>query len=402
MNFILRTKVAIIVALLFSGAAFAQKVETGAERLDAYLPKLEDKEVGLVANHTSKIRDTHLLDTLLAEGISVKRVFSPEHGFRGNKGAGEKVDDNRDEATGLPIVSLYGSQKKPPAESLKDLDQVVFDIQDVGCRFYTYISTLHYVMEACAENDVPLIVLDRPNPNGYYIDGPVLEEEFSSFVGMHPVPIVYGMTIGEYAQMINGEEWLKNGIQCELDVVELRNYDHETRYELPAPPSPNLPNMDAIYLYPSLCLFEGTDVSVGRGTDWPFQVVGKPGFEKGEFSFTPRSIQGVAPNPPYEGEECKGYKLNAFCKEYILNCRKIYLYWLTGFYQEAEDKEGFFKKEFFDKLAGTDKLRKQIKQGVSAQEIRRSWTDDIKEFKKIRNQYLLYEDFKKAREVGKE
>lgn len=402
MAFVRIAKVAIFAALIVTGTALAQKVETGAEQMDQYLPMLEGQKVGLVANHTSRIGKKHLLDTLLAKAIKVKRVFAPEHGFRGNKGAGEKVTDERDEATGIPIVSLYGNQKKPSDEYLKDLDYMVFDIQDVGCRFYTYISSLHYVMEACAENGVPLLVLDRPNPNGYYIDGPVLEEAFSSFVGMHPVPIVYGMTIGEYARMINGEGWLKNGIHCDLEVQKLRHYDHETRYDLPTPPSPNLPNMEAIELYPSLCLFEGTDVSVGRGTDWPFQVIGKPGFEKGDFTFTPESRPGVAPNPPYEGVKCRGYKLNDFCQEYIQNSRKIYLYWLTGFYKESDDQEAFFKKGFFDKLAGTDQLRKKIQKGLSEQEIRRSWSKDIEDFKEVRKQYLLYEDFKEGRQLEKE
>ena len=292
----------------------------------------------------------------------------------------------------MPVFSLYGSTKKPTPESLEGIEVMVFDIQDVGCRFYTYISTMHYVMEAAAEADIPVIVLDRPNPNGYFIDGPVLEEEFKSFVGMHPVPIVYGMTIGEYARMINGEGWLKNGIRCDLTVIELENYDHETEYELPVAPSPNLPNMDAVYLYPSLCLFEGTDVSVGRGTDWPFQVIGKPGFEEGKFTFTPRSIPGVAPNPPYEGKACKGFKLTTFCNEYIRDSGEIYLYWLTGFYNKSDNQSDFFNN-YFDKLAGTDKLRKQVKNGVSVSKIEKSWQDDLEEFKQIREKYLLYKDF---------
>ncbi len=385
------TKVLILCLIIWTNVSKAH-VEVGAGRMKLYYPNIKAKTIGVVANHTSQIKGVHLVDTLLAKGVDIKRIFAPEHGFRGKHGAGKTIVDQKDKKTGLPVFSLYGSNKKPTAKSLKGIEAMVFDIQDVGCRFYTYISTLHYVMEACAEQDIPLIVLDRPNPNGYYVDGPVMEKQFQSFVGMHPVPIVYGLTIGEYAKMINGEGWLKDGITCPLKIVKNKGYTHDTRYKLPIAPSPNLPNMDAVYLYPTLCLFEGTKVSVGRGTPWPFQVIGMPGFPKGSFTFTPESIPGKAEDPKHEGRKCKGFKLNSFAKEFIKGSKEIYLYWLTGFYQATKEKDEFFNS-YFDKLAGTDKLRKQIKQGKSVSEIKKSWQDDLKAYQKTRKKYLLYEDF---------
>ncbi len=391
MDFSRVAKVLILSFFVLTQSLPAQ-VKVGAARMNAYNSVIQGKSLGIVGNHTSRVNGVHLIDTLLERDNDIVQVFAPEHGFRGKHGAGKKVKNKRDQKTGLPVFSLYGATKKPTQKSLEGIDVMLFDIQDVGCRFYTYISTLHYVMEACAEADIPLIVLDRPNPNGFYVDGPVLEKEFQSFVGMHPVPIVYGLTIGEYATMINGEDWLPNGNQCELTVIECSEYTHETHYKLPTAPSPNLPNMDAIYLYPSLCLFEGTNVSVGRGTKWPFQVIGKPGFDRGRFEFTPQSIPGKASKPKYEGQNCKGFKLNHFAKEFISGSKEIYLYWLIGFYKDAQNKDDFFK-DYFDKLAGTDQLREQIKAGKSADSIRQSWESDLKEYHQTRKEYLLYEDF---------
>ena len=290
------------------------------------------------------------------------------------------------------MVSLYGKNKKPTAEQLQGVDVVLFDLQDVGCRFYTYISTLHYVMEAAAENGVKVIVLDRPNPNGFYVDGPVLEPQYKSFVGMHPVPIVYGMTIGEYARMINGEKWLANGVQCDLTVIKLEGYTHETRYALPVAPSPNLQTAEAVFLYPSLCLFEGTNVSVGRGTDQPFEMYGAPGMLSGDYRFTPRAIPGVSENPPFKGQECRGYLLHDIAAENLNNPGRLNLSYLLTAYRDCADKASFFlKNNFFDKLAGTDQLRKQLLVGANEEEIRASWEPDLEKFRHIREQYLLYE-----------
>lgn len=369
----------------------SENILVGAERPGAYLPLLYGKKVGVVANQTSMVRDQHLVDYLLDNDVEVVKVFAPEHGFRGEASAGEKIRDGRDPKTNLPVISLYGSNKKPTAAQLSDLDVVLFDIQDVGARFYTYISTLTYVMEAVAENDKKLVVLDRPNPNGYYVDGPVLEAGYESFVGMHKIPVVHGMTIGEYAKMVNGEAWLKNGVLCKLDVVKCANWDHMTEYNLPVRPSPNLPNHYAVALYPSLCFFEGTNVSVGRGTDKPFQQIGAPYFPKGGVAFTPTENAG-AKNPKYEGLNCNGFDLTDFAKFYIDGLGELYLYWIIEAYKMAPDKDEFFTN-FFDTLAGTDKLRKDIIAGKSAEEIRESWQQDIREFKRTRSKYLLYTDF---------
>ncbi len=374
-----------LVLLTFS--AKAQNIVLGAERTALYLPLLENKKVGIVGNQTSMIGDTHLVDSLLSSGIDVVKVFSPEHGFRGKADAGAKIEDGVDVKTGLPIISLYGKNKKPSNEQLEGIDVLVFDIQDVGARFYTYISTLHYVMEAAAENNIKVIVLDRPNPNGHYVDGPIRENGFESFVGMHPIPIVHGMTIGEYAKMINGENWIsrneKGQLRSFMKVIEMENYSRNMHYDLPIKPSPNLPNARSINLYPSLCLFEGTTISIGRGTDYPFQHFGAP-YLKSSYSFTPKSGAG-SKYPKHGNKECFGTDLR-FQEDYLT---AINLNWIVDAYNQSPEKESFFNN-FFDKLAGTDKLRKQIIAGKSAKEIKATWQDGLEEFKEIRKNYLLY------------
>lgn len=363
------------------------KLTLGIERRLEYLPLLEGKNVALVVNQTSTDGENHLVDILLSEKVAVKTIFAPEHGFRGKADAGEKVKDGVDVKTGIPITSLYGSHKKPTPEDLKGIDIVVFDIQDVGARFYTYISTLHYIMEACAENKIKVLVLDRPNPNGHFVDGNVLDLEFKSFVGMHPIPIVHGMTIAEYAQMINGEKWLENGIQCDLELVKCENYDRNIIYELPIKPSPNLPNAKSINLYPSICFFEGTQISIGRGTEFPFQVIGSPlTLKEGTtFTFTPKSTSG-AKYPKHENKVCYGVDLR---NEKTLN--QIDLTFLIQYYNSYTDKDHFFlKNNFIDLLAGTDQLRKDIQTGKTVEEIRASWEPALSEFKETRKKYLLY------------
>tara|TARA_R110002153_G_scaffold97172_7_gene231821 strand:+ start:1836 stop:3059 length:1224 start_codon:yes stop_codon:yes gene_type:complete len=367
----------------------ASILKTGAERTNLYLYLLKGKNVAIVGNQTSIVEtksknniQRHLVDSLLALDIKVKKVFAPEHGFRGEADAGEIVKNGIDTKTGLPIISLYGENKKPSAEQLAGIDVVVFDIQDVGARFYTYISSLHYVMEACAELKIQVIILDRPNPNGHYIDGPVLELAHKSFVGMHKVPVVYGMTIGEYGQMINGEKWLENGLQCDLTVIPLENYTHETEYSLPVKPSPNLPNNKSINLYPSLCFFEGTNVSAGRGTEMQFQIYGSPFLTKSAFTFTPQANEG-AKYPKYKNELCYGEDLRK-----TENLTKLDLSYLIKAYKQNTSKEFF--NAFFTKLAGTKKLQQQLEQGISEKEIRKTWTKDLEAFKLIRNKYLIY------------
>ena len=371
-----------------------------AKRIDQYVHLLADKHIGIVANQTSVFDGTlirgvieensdpsHLVDVLNSfEEFVVSKVFAPEHGFRGTADAGEVVKDGIDTKTGLPIISLYGKNKKPTPEQLEDIDIMIFDIQDVGARFYTYISTLHYVMEACAENNIPLIVLDRPNPNGHYIDGPILETEHQSFVGMHPVPVVHGMTIGEYARMINGEGWLKDGIQCDLNVIPVMRYKRDYKYSLPVRPSPNLPNDVSINLYPSLCFFEGTPVSAGRGTEMQFQVFGAPELPGTEYSFqfTPGPNEG-AKYPKFDGQLCNGLDLRDHDRLDQLN-----LEWLISAYNAYPDKSKFFNA-FFTKLAGTTELQSQIEEGLTADEIRESWEDGLEAFDKMRQAYLLYD-----------
>ena len=385
----------LLLFLTYSTILISQnKVIVGAERPELYLNTLLEKRVGVVANQTSKVKKEHLVDVLLNEGVNVIKVFSPEHGFRGKSDAGEKVKDEIDLQTGLPIYSLYGkSKRKPSKEILKDIDIIVFDLQDVGVRFYTYISSLHYVMEACAENNVQLIVLDRPNPNGFYVDGPILDLKFRSFVGMHPVPVVHGMTIGEYANMINGEKWLNNMIQCSLEIIPCLNYNHNTRYVLPIPPSPNLPNMRSVYLYPSLCFFEGTNISIGRGTSFPFQVFGAPYFTNKEFSFTPKATFG-AKNPKYKSITCYGSDLRNISLDTLKNTKKLNLNWLVNSYKISNDSEDFFNKNnFFHLLSGTDKLMNLVKGGANPKHIYETYQKELNEFKTIRKNYLIYDDF---------
>ncbi|MDG2357797.1 MAG: DUF1343 domain-containing protein [Polaribacter sp.] len=382
------------------------KLKTGAQRTALYVPFLKNKKIAVVSNHTSVIystkdsifevfpgenevyfddirhHNTHLVDSLLSLDLSIKKVFAPEHGFRGKIDAGEVVKDGFDAKTGLPIISLYGKNKKPSAKQLDQIDIVVFDIQDVGTRFYTYISTLHYVLEACAEAGIPVLILDRPNPNGHYIDGPVLELEYKSFVGMHQVPVVYGMTIGEYGKMINGERWLKNGIQCDLKVIPLANYSHSLSVSLPIKPSPNLPNDSSINLYPSLCFFEGTNVSVGRGTEMQFQVYGSPFLKQGDFMFTPTPNEG-AKYPKHNAKICFGEDLRT--KETL---HQLDLSYLISAYKQNTAKEFF--NDFFTKLAGTKKIQQQIEQGLSVNEIKNSWKEDLQKFRIVREKYLLY------------
>lgn len=369
-----------------------QPIVVGAGRLDQYLPFLEGKKIALVVNQTSRIGDSHLVDSLLSLGITIEKIFAPEHGFRGQADAGEVVKDGKDAQTNIPLVSLYGKNKKPSASMLAGLDLVVFDIQDVGVRFYTYISTMTYVMEACAESEVDVLVLDRPNPNGHYIDGPVLQKEYASFIGLHPVPVVHGMTVGEYAQMVNGEGWLKGGVQCHLEVIPCLNYSHSRAYELSVKPSPNLPNNRSIYLYPSLCFFEGTTVNIGRGTNEQFQVYGHPAYQGGDYQYTPQSMPG-ARSPKFKGKTCFGYQLSKLDPETIRQEGQLNLNYLINYYKTFPKEEDFFlKNNFFEKLAGGKELRQQILQGMDAETIRASWKADLETYRQVRSKYLLYDD----------
>lgn len=393
---ILNTRKSTYLFILFISAvtvSFAQKsnplskIYTGADQTQLYLSKLKGKNIAIVANQTSVIYNgnnyTHIVDSLVSLKINIHKVFAPEHGFRGDADAGESVADGIDKKTEIPIISLYGKNKKPTKEQLKDIDLMVFDIQDVGVRFYTYISSLHYVMEACAEQKIPVLLLDRPNPNGHYIDGPVLETEHKSFVGMHPVPVVYGMTIGEYGLMINGEKWLKNGIQTNLTVIPLKNYLHTSNYNLRIKPSPNLPNDTAINLYPSLCFFEGTNVSAGRGTAKQFQIYGSPFLNtKSKFTFTPNPNEG-SKSPKHAYIICYGEDLTETKKLASLN-----LSWLIK--AKKQNRTKTFFNSFFTKLAGTEKLQNQIEEKITEELIRASWVEDIKTFRNVRKSYLLY------------
>lgn len=366
-------------------------VTTAAERVGEYLPLLENKRVGIVANHTSVIGDTHLVDSLLSLGVDIRKIFTPEHGFRGTADAGERINTTMDERTGLPLISLYGERRKPSACDIDNLDIVIYDIQDVGARFYTYISTMHYVMEACAENDVSFLVLDRPNPNGYYVDGPVLDMEYRSFVGMHPVPVVHGMTVAEYALMINGEGWLEGGVKADLHYVLCEGYDHLTLYRLPVRPSPNLQTQLSIYLYPSLCLFEGTIMNVGRGTDFPFMVFGHPELSNADFRYTPQSTEG-AMNPPHKGELCLGVDLRGFEERFVADRRELYLEWLIFAYNNMPRELDFFTP-YFTRLTGNTTVQSMIERGMGVSAVMRSWERDVADFKKLRKKYLLYQDF---------
>lgn len=362
-------------------------------KTNEYFPLLKGKRVGVVANHTSTFGKIHLVDSLKNTGINVVRVFGPEHGFRGDAAAGAYVETYIDQKSGIEVYSLYGKNKKPTVESLKGIDILLFDIQDVGARFYTYISSLSYVMESAAENHVPLIILDRPNPNGHYVDGPVMEQQLTSFVGLHPIPIVHGMTIGEYALMVNGERWLSNGLQCEVKVILANNYRHTDRFLITIPPSPNLPDSKSVTLYPSICLFEGTAISPGRGTDKPFKVFGHPDLpvSKYPYSFVPVSMP-AAPKPPLLGQKCNGLDLSSLSEESLIESGKLNLQWLIESYRAFPAKEKFFTP-FFKKLAGTEQLEKQIKEGLSEEQIRKTWEPGIKAFKEKRKKYLLYPDF---------
>lgn len=370
-----------------------EAVEVGAEQMHEYLPLLAGQSVGLVVNQTSVVNNQHLVDTLLSKGVNIKKVFAPEHGFRGTADAGEKVSNGVDSKTALPIISLYGSNRKPTAEQLRGITTMIFDIQDVGTRFYTYISTLEYVLEACAEQNIPVIILDRPNPNGHYVDGPVLEMKYQSFVGRQQIPVVHGMTVGEYARFLNGEKLLANGIQANLTVITCKNYDHTTRYKLPIAPSPNLPNQKAILLYPSLCFFEGTNVSVGRGTNKQFQIFGAPNYT-GNLEFMPVSMPG-AKYPKFENELCFGKDLSTISLDKLYEISTIQIQYLINAYRyfDNHNQDFFLQNNFFEKLVGTDQLRQQLKAGMSAEEIRQTWQADIEAFKQIRKQYLLYPDF---------
>lgn len=396
----------VIVFTSFSYTTNAQ-ILTGADQSNLYLTMLKDKKVGVLTNQTGiilkkellnisanpkdktevvKINTLHLVDYLIENKINLKKIYAPEHGFRGTADAGELIKDGKDTKTGLPIISLYGNNKKPTKEQLAGIDVMLFDLQDVGARFYTYISSLHYLMEACAENNIPIIILDRPNPKGAIIDGPILEMENKSFVGMHPIPVLHGMTIGEYAKMINGEKWLKNGIQAKLNIISCVNYNKGMHYSLPVKPSPNLPNDTAINLYTSLCFFEGTNVSMGRGTEKQFQIYGSPFLENMNFSFTPKPNNG-AKDPVHNGKLCYGEDLS---QNHSVD--GLSLKWLIKSYNHSSNKEKFFNN-FFIKLAGTNKLQKQIEKGISEENIRKTWRIGLDDFSHTRKKYLLYKDF---------
>lgn len=393
----------LIALLLLSGCGAAKPVKepaplaklpitTAAEQTQLYFPTLLKEKVALVVNQTSMVGDKHLVDTLVTSGINVVAIFSPEHGFRGSADAGEHVNDTIDTKTGVKIISLYGSKKQPTTKDLEGITMILFDIQDVGARFYTYISTLHYLMETSTELNIPLMVLDRPNPNGWYVDGPVLQPDQKSFVGVDPIPVVHGLTVGEYAKMVNGENWLGNSKQCKLTVIPCANYSHTMRYELPVKPSPNLPNAKAVYWYPSLCFFEGTVVSVGRGTDLPFQVFGAENVTMDNaYEFTPTSKPG-AKSPPSLGKKCSGKNLST--EDISKQPGRIHLEFLLMMYKASNDKEHFFlKNNFIDKLAGNTQLRKQVIDGLSAEEISATWQKDLNVYKLMRKKYLLYPDF---------
>jgi len=364
----------------------AQGIHVGAERIELYGELLNNKRIGLVVNHTSRAFNGHLLDFLISRGYKIVKIFAPEHGLRGSEDAGKHIENMIDEKTGIPVFSLYGSSRKPDDQQMSEIDIIIFDIQDVGVRFYTYISTMHYMMEACAENDIEMVIFDRPNPNGDYVDGPVLRREFKSFVGMHSIPVVHGLTVGELANMINGERWLSDGIQCKLHVIPVENYHHNYQYSLPERPSPNLPNDLSVRLYPSLCLFEGTMMSVGRGTEFPFQVVGYPDESFGDFIFTPSSVSGAS-NPKYMDQKCYGKDFRDLQMK-----PKFSISYVIEFYYKSGRDDQFFN-QYFNKLIGNDELIEQIRAGLTEEEIRISWLEELNLYKNIRKKYLLYPDF---------
>lgn len=377
----------LLACLTFSLCGQSQ-VHCGAERTDLYFPQLTHKSIAVVANAASVVGRVNVVDTLLHGGLKVEKIFCPEHGFRVYSDAGQILKNSIDSATKLPVISLYGKKKKPDPADLKDIDIVVFDLQDVGVRFYTYLSTLSYMMEACSQANIPLMIFDRPNPNSFYIDGPVMDSSLYSFVGLHPVPIVYGMTIGEYAKMINEEGWLKDRMICDLQVIPLENYTHSSQYQLPVKPSPNLPTMNSVYLYPSLCLFEGTAVSVGRGTPFPFEVYGSPEFKGFSFDFIPKSSPGSSV-PLYNSQLCRGIDLRDFYRTHPRLFGRLNLTWLIMAFKSLGSDPHFFN-DSFDRLAGTPALRKQIIEGKNEQEIRLSWQEGLEKFREIRRIYLIY------------
>jgi uncharacterized protein YbbC (DUF1343 family) len=380
--------IAAVVVIMSCNGNVPVKLKTGAEQPEKYIHLLKGK-AGLVVNHTSNAGEVHLIDFLLQQGVEVTKILAPEHGFRGDALEGELIKDGVDKKTGIPVISLYGSSRKPLPEHLQDLDIIIFDVQDVGARFYTYISTMHLVMEACAENKKPLIVLDRPNPNGDYIAGPILEPKYQSFVGMHPIPVVHGCTVGELALMINGENWLNKGLKCDLTVIPVENYTHQTSYSLPVPPSPNLPNDLSVRLYPSLCFFEATSISVGRGTEFPFQVLGGTRPDLGDFTFTPSAPPGAAVRPLNEGKVCYGIDLRKL--EEVPN---FTLKYFLDFYSKYENEKEFLTREnWLNTLAGTNRLIAQIRQGLSEAEIVKSWEPGLEKYREMRKKYLLYPDF---------
>ena len=385
----MRKALIVLLIIVFIQPVTRAQIQIGAEQMDRYLPLLKGKSVAVFANATSVLGkgNTHLVDTLLKKGIRVIKIFSPEHGFRGDADAGAKVGNQVDAKTGLPIISLYGSKTKPTADDLADVDVMLYDIQDVGVRFYTYIGSMQRYMEAAAENHRPLVILDRPDPNGSFVDGPVLDTAYHSFVGMQPVPIVYGMTIGEYARMLIGQHWIHTDTGFNLTIIPCRNYTHRSKYVLPVRPSPNLPNMQSVYLYASLCLFEGTDVSLGRGTSKPFQQFGNPDFPKNLYSFTPESLPG-ATNPPQLGKTCYGYDLSSIS----IPATGLSFQWVLKAWSLSPDKDSFFLRggRGFDRLAGGPVLRQQMQKGMSEREIRETWQPALKQFKAIRKKYLLY------------
>lgn len=389
--------VLIIFGLIVNSIIFSQNINlveyeaitTGAQQFEKYGQLIKGKRIAVVANQSSIVGEKHLIDFLLEKEVIISKVFSPEHGFRGTAGAGEKVQSNIDSKTGIQIVSLYGKHKKPTITDLQDIDIVLFDLQDVGVRFYTYISTLTYVMEACAENNKPIIILDRPNPNGFYVDGPVLETEYKSFVGMHPVPVVYGMTIGEYAKMVNGEKWLNDGISCDLSIIKLKNYKRNMLVKLPIKPSPNLPNWESIYLYPSLCFFEGTVISAGRGTDFPFQIYGHPDLKLGSFNFTPTPNVG-SKYPKLEGKHCNGQNLSGYAHNFKNNNVGLNLSWLIETYKTLNNDSIVVFNDYFNTLAGNKELKQQIIDGWSEEKIKESWKQGLNDFKAMRKKYLIY------------
>ena len=400
-----------VLVFFINNASFAQtRIIPGAERMEVYVPMLKGKSVGVFANQTSMVGNIHLVDALVKKGIKVVKIFGPEHGFRGNADAGEKIGNYTDEETGIPVISLYGSKRRPSDDDLKDVDIMIFDIQDVGVRFYTYISSMQEYMEAAFENSKPLLILDRPNPNGFYVDGPVLDKKFKSFVGMQPVPIVYGLTIGEYAMMIAGEKWLtekankkqeyylhaKNSKDTPFHflVIKCKNYDHKSKYILPVKPSPNLPEIQSIYWYPSTCFFEATNLSEGRGTEKPFQYFGHPSLPKTLFSFTPHSMEG-ATDPKLKDKVCYGWNLSGTPQQVLKQVNnRIQLKWILQAYKLFPDKSKFFlNSKSLNRLAGNDILMKQIINGTSEAAIRKTWEPALSKYKKIRKKYLLYKDF---------